>query len=925
MEAATIDFVMEGGLDLETFDNDEATQPSPHRGSRYTGPYFVSLYRMDQQHICSDSTERCVRAVWKRWKDYQFQLNPDTEPWVEELGLRLYNNRSNISDPEEYNREIVDGFFYYLSNSNVGTSVMIKAKTFLNIHLKCEHYCRLRAAGQYPTLVEVKVGMGKSVQQSVSAVSARAASACLDRCEDIQADLEQLVPNSKLREMILFAFRPIDNGAVSKLDPMYRLYFVCHYNTLMATTRRGEELYGQRLIQRSTTSLGEIGAHGMTASQLITNKAKHNKKGWIEQTTMLPHMDPTRDASAWHGFLWLWRLLVENEVFPSFLEEGDEAYARIWSIWSYPSTTNRKNPIDPSKFGDNFNSFFTDGRVVCAKKTHQPRFQSIQEMDRMGIPESLQLRMSGHKGKEATVHQKSYAHNPPTMCLLQRAGGDPDNQRHFNPVHFVTTAMEEEWCNEITRALIPGLVHDYEVLSERYNSTTSDTQRRQKRLYTLVGVLRSMLNDVRQFILMIAAPLVDPDNFQLLDNTRSIWQLYHNDAFAVLLNLPAFRSPAFSQLEDSILSKMKARANFSSILSVEAKCEVERMVVEKVTRPLLEMHQQNRSMMTQMHQQHQLQLQSLIAMKHEVVQTVTPAKSPRPHSGNHRELDDDGISFSTCGFLADGRTPRKRRSPVKQTQAISNQWKCRDSDAGTVSAEPLIILCDKSCFTLAEYWKTYQNKWKPLEIQTNGEWRKDLPGTRGRSAWWTQRAAMFRLIEYYMESQSFTEEQALAEADKIFTSVAVGKNNNKRPIKDLNKAFKKELENLGIHRKGRPPSSKKRRTTSAANSSSTDPFADAFSMDHSLTQEAIYETVMEQDRAASESAKAARAEAERFRQQQKQQAQWDCVHRYNFGPTPPLPPNYGTLHAPPFMPYRNQPQIPLPPGHQYATLSPNII
>ena len=29
----------------------------------------------------------------------------------------------------------------------------------------------------------------------------------------------------------------------------------------------------------------------------------------------------------------------------------------------------------------------------------------------MGIPESLQLRMTGHKGKEATVHQKSYAHN----------------------------------------------------------------------------------------------------------------------------------------------------------------------------------------------------------------------------------------------------------------------------------------------------------------------------------------------------------------------------------------------------------------------------------------------------------------------------------------------------------------------------------
>ena len=922
-----MDFVVGGGLDLETIDNDEDTQPSSPRRiykPRYAGPYFASLYGMDQQQVCSGSTEKCCRAVWKRWKAYQSQVNPNTEPWVEGFGLQLYPNRSNINDAEEYNRETVDGFFYYLSNSNVGTTVMKKAKTFLNIHLKCEHYCRLRAAGLYPTLVDVKVGMGKSVQQSVSAVSAKAASACLDRCEDIQADLEQLVPNSKLREMILFALRPIHNGAVAKLELVNRVYFVCHYNTLMATTRRGEELYGQRLIQRSTTELGEIGAHGITASQLITNKAKHNKQGWIEQTTMLPHMDPTRDASAWHGLLWLWRMLVENEVFPSFLEEGDEAYARIWSIWSYPSNSNRNNHIDSSKFGENFTSFFTDAQVVCAKKTHQPRFQAIQEMDRMGIPESLQLRMSGHKGKEATVHQKSYAHNPPTKCLLQRAGGDPDNQRHFNPVHFVTTAMEEEWCNELIRALVPGLMHDYEVLIDRYSSITSDLQRRQKRLYTLVGVLRSMLNDIRQFILMIAAPLVDPDHFQLLDDTRSIWQIYHNDAFAVLLNLPAFRSNTFSQLEHSILSKMKSRANFSSILSVEAKCEVERMVVEKVTRPLLEMHQQNRTMMTQMHQQHQLQLQSLIAMKHEAVQTVTPAKSPRPPSGN-LESDDDGSSFSTCGFLADGRTHRKRRSPVKQAQAISNQWKLRDSNSVTVPAEPLHILCDKYCFTLEDYWKTYQSKWKPLEIRTNGEWRKDLPGTRGRSAWWTQRAAMFRLIEYYMESQSCTEQQAIAEADKIFTSVPVGKTNNKRPIKDLNKAFKKQLEHLGIHRKGRPPSSKRRRTNNAANSSSTDPFADAFPMDHSLTQEAIYASVVEQDIAASESAKQVRAEAERSRQQQKIQAQWDCVHRYSVGPTPPLPPNYGTVHALPFRPYQNQPEIPLPPGHQYAALPPNII
>ena len=151
-------------------------------------------------------------------------------------------------------------------------------------------------------------------------------------------------------------------------------------------------------------------------------------------------MDPTRDSAAYHGLLWCWCFIVLKEALPSFV---DDNYKAIYSLWSYPAVMDCTKHIDPSKFGDNFTAFFTDAGIVCAKKTHQPRFQSIQEMDRMGIPEPLQLRMTGHKEKESTVHQKSYAHNPPSKCLVQRAGGDPEDQRFFNPVHFQLSTEEQ--------------------------------------------------------------------------------------------------------------------------------------------------------------------------------------------------------------------------------------------------------------------------------------------------------------------------------------------------------------------------------------------------------------------------------------------------------------------------------------------------
>jgi hypothetical protein len=55
---------------------------------------------------------------------------------------------------------------------------------------------------------------------------------------------------------------------------------------------------------------------------------------------------------------------------------------------------------------------------------------------------------------------------------------------------------------------------------------------------------------------------------------------------------------------------------------------------------------------------------------------------------------------------------------------------------------------------------------------------------------------------------------------------------------------------------------------------------------------------------------------------EKQQLQWEHVHRYNAGPTPPMPCGgyNGTLHALPFRSVPGQANPTLPPGHSYASL-----
>ena len=416
-------------------DTSPGTTPKKKKREAYKGPFFKDIYpEMDPTHICAHSVEVQIRGIWTWWA--QFCAAKRRTPWKTNHGLDLFHERTNVEDPQQYNLQVVDDYFKFLLEQNAPKTIAGKSKTFLNTHLKCEHHMRLKEAGLYPALVDVSVGKSKTVKNSINQVNMKTGSRVFQECLDIHADLHQLISPFDIRKMMTFVFQPRTGGKVAKMDPINRIYFACHFNTLNSTTRRGEELYEQKIVQRATIFLPEIGPFGVWSSQFITNKAKHNKYGWLEYTSALTHKDPMRDSASFHGLMWVYRFCIALEPIPPFTKD----FKVVYSTYTYPSKLDPSKHIDKKKFSDNFDAFFQDGDIICAKKVHQPRFQGTQEMDRAGLPETTQKRMTGHKGHGQSVHEKSYANNPPPPSPCPESRWRPEvsaelfcNRTHPNP------------------------------------------------------------------------------------------------------------------------------------------------------------------------------------------------------------------------------------------------------------------------------------------------------------------------------------------------------------------------------------------------------------------------------------------------------------------------------------------------------------
>jgi hypothetical protein len=849
-------------LDVVMDDDDDEDIPLIRKATRkkFDGPNLAELYP-GVSEPAANSVEKKIQPVWATWEEYFKSKNYDGPPWQASYGLGLYGHKDETTSHTDFDNERVDGFFTWLLDEGFSKTAFLNAKTFLNINLRCEYTCRLKLKNIYAPSINVSVGESQVIKRCLKACNARTSTRAMIDCVDIQAELHHLLSPQKIREMLLAVLKPKPNGLISKMELLNRLTFGSMYTSLSQTTRRGEELYGQKLVQRATTSLGEIGPFGIQASQYVTNKAKHNKEGWLEYTATLPHMDPLRDSSAWFGFIILFRLLVNKETFPNFTGNNDSnSLQSIFGILSYPSSSDPRIPISPELCGQIFKRVFQDCDAVCAKVVHQPRFQAIQELDRAGLSETEWTRMSGHKGKQQKVHQKSYAHNPPSRCLVQRAGGDFQNIKGFNPSHFLPTPEEKLWLDEILNLVIPAIMLQHSTVCELYEGCKDAFQRKERRLYTIKGMLDSAVKDVQHFVMMMACPLVDPNTFQLdPNNTQSLWRLYHNESLSVILNHQAFRSTAFQMLESSTLTKMQQQSHYLGMLNNESRCALINFCNEHVARPVYQNQLEHQTLMLHLQQSSEIQSRKMEELKSlllnanttSALPTVTPDKRliapvPTTTNGNH-------AGSTVNDTLADGRSPRKRRVPITQLDAISVAYKRQEEETGCVT-HSIELLCDRGLHTLDDYWNTYISKWRPLEIATSGAWRQDFildadgKKRRQRSSWWTQRVGMFKVIEHYMSEDGLSEAEALSKATVIYNGAKKDSSEKKPGIKALNMAFKKEMENLGIKSDGRPKktsnnkqSYRKRRRNQSTSTANNQDFETVFGSNNDTDLERILE------------------------------------------------------------------------------------
>ena len=433
------------------------------------------------------------------------------------------------------------------------------------------------------------------------------------------------------------------------------------------------------------------------------------------------------------------------------------------------------------------------------------------------------MRMSGHKGKEKTVHQTSYAVNPPVKALVQRAGGDVDHIKQFHPAHYEVEFQEQLLVNELVELLVPKLVSDHAEIKRRFDEARTPVKRKQARLFTLKGSLGWQIHAIGKAILLLACPLVDPETCRLdPTNKQSLWAQCHNESLAALLNHQAFRSKQFRDLQAAVLTKMERAQNYLANTPAAVN-PMEAMIDNRVVRPIHQISSFQHSLFHQCHSMmelllnHQAQIANLetkVAAGGPVVGPVNSPASPaspatttpaarRTHSvvtpdNSSTELPAQSVT------IADGVTPRKRRAPIRRVDAISREWKRREL-SGEEDLPQMELIHDRDCHSLRDYVTKWDSNWKPKELATGGGWRANVGGGRGNTAIWNRISPIFRLVDHYRDDLKLSTDEAIVKAEVVWSRIPAGKRTGGKPNKKaIGEAFKAELKALNLHSNGRP-------------------------------------------------------------------------------------------------------------------------
>jgi hypothetical protein len=766
--------------------------------------------------ITAPSTETGFRAIWKLWDAFctaDLSLSGGKPYYVQVFGLQLYSEREILKNKVEqrlfdlayttnsFDLDRIVRFFSFLVDKQDPPSTndtLTKAKGFLNSHLKWEYAARVKASDRkiQRKIGDIIIGDVTEIKNMVKTVRNRKAAEMLALCVDIQADIDNAISADDEIKMMVQILDPVLAGEVEKMNDHYRLVFGATWTSLRGTTRRGEECYNQKLIQRFCRMCPNIGPEGTLCGFIITLHCKHNTVGRTEYIAVAPHLNPLLCSNGWHGILWIEVYVDGNTPFPNF-----DKFEEVFNVPTYHGFRDPRKSIGDTTLIDIFNTNFNDAGIICDKVTHQPRRQTLQELDNKGVPLSSASRLSGHKTSSkdqgSKAQQESYLTNPPINAMVAAAGGDHTCPESHQPPR--TTVIVPD---ELLQLIFPALIMTRKNVYARYFACTTHEERKEQRLCTLKGCIDGLILDVTRFLQMAASRFVDPKDPNILQKDSLTIQGHFKNAAA--RGGAAYRIFNHRVFDSDVYKTFAARVHcaedeYHALLDLE-----EPPLGPGQQKQLSKMSRQIDRRFTMLSKQLITQIsrvtalvpaQSFIASQ-SVPASPAPPMIPTQHTtSSPRHVV---VPEPTSQYRKDGKTKRQRQPQLRQGELLN-------LEAAQGAAEPGIErkeLEDSHCFTFEQHYSLYKTKWKPLEDKHGNAWRADIKVNgklkNSRTTWWGYRYPMYIYVESAMNRKGWVEQVAIQEATTIFETVPQGRRSGRRCIKKLNKAFWAKLEEMGI-------------------------------------------------------------------------------------------------------------------------------
>jgi hypothetical protein len=540
------------------------------------------------------------------------------------------------------------------------------------------------------------------------------------------------------------------------------------FTLLAQICRRGEDLYNQLFHHRFTKKIEALGPIGGTVcSFVLLNSGKVNKCNRNEWTCHAPHADPLRDATGWHGFLWMYRHFVKNEPLPDFDD---------WGTLSTRSTFCNTNIIEKQS-GDRFFGVWKKVYLafgLCIKKvTHHWKGQGVRDMTDAGILPIDVAMFTGTQSGQVQVTQAlldSYMYNPPIRCVHQRAGGIPGDARMHCPAYSRVDVPDE------LLLYLPGmeeLLSKRDILMQINATVRSRRERDEIRIETRLGCLQAFLHDIKRALLVSAARPVDPISFLTQHELPAIQatERYRNGLLSGVFALPIFESKEFMDLRDRVRDAEDAA--LSTLRQSNTACEFANEVVKALNSQQIQFNEMTNELKARTRETCSLRHddncnQHRIPMPIQAVAAVTHTKAGAPRQ-------------------------RCLSTPAEHIRLAEMQ---------NETSRPRLKGSDDHCQSMEDHWRLYTCEWLPLKMKYGPQWNEDETvmrddGTKfdpdAMRSWWYCREPLYEYIEKKIESGK-SESDAISDAQIIYNSLERTGRTKKPAIKALGKAFRAFME-----------------------------------------------------------------------------------------------------------------------------------